>query len=439
MNLQTGFKKFYYTVKTSFWFIPVLMVLTSVLTSILCVWIDRSLILVDITWFKHLYHLDQETLRSLVNTIAGSMITVTSIAFSITIVTLTLASSQFGPRLIRNFMDDTGTQVVLGTFIANFSFCLVLVYVMSMQAHQNLALGFSIAWCLAATFMSVFVLIYFIHHVARSIQADNVVDQVYCEVLKALQHLSDELDSPKCSDSKKADNTLLTMTITAGKNGYLQVLNKASLLKLACEHDLTIRFSSRPGDMLAKDIKVAEVDANYPVSEKVIEKIRALFIVGSKRTPIQDPEYAIHQLVEIAVRALSPGVNDPYTAISCVDKLSVALCELANAKVHSGRYYDQQKNLRLQCKAHDFNGLASAAFDQIRQYAETSIAVTIRLVESLQRLVSISQRQDVHQFAKSQLQAILQKSNDHAFAEQDMQDINAIVNQVRKTLISHSD
>lgn len=437
MNNRASFTKIVDDIQTSFWFIPSIMVWGSIVTALLCTYLDQFNYLNQNEWLAFLGEPDRETLRSMVNTIAGSMITVTSIAFSITIVTLTVASSQFGPRLIRNFMDDTGTQVVLGTFIANFSYCIVFVYILSLQSSEDNPLLLSTMWCLLATLFSVVVLIYFIHHVARSIQADNVIDDVYgelCSVIAELEEQVQDTDKALPQPDWIKQQYPSKQDIPSDKSGYLQLLDRQSLCQLAEEHDVMIQFSLSPGDMLAKGTVIATLYSKDRVADSLLEKINDLYICGSSRTPIQDPEYAIHQMVEIAVRALSPSMNDPYTAITCVDKLSVTLCRFADLKLHDGYYYDKQQQPRLICKTYDFESLANASFDQIRQYGVTSVAVTLRLLESLTRLVNIVPSKPVCAVATSQLQAIEQLQRLKPFCRADQDDFDQSVEQLTQAL-----
>ncbi|WP_342805387.1 DUF2254 domain-containing protein [Alteromonas sp. M12] len=426
--------KLFDSIKTSFWFVPLLMVVTSITSAWLMVWIDHAQAWGALDWLPFLYQTDQSTLLSLLNTIAASMITVTSIAFSITIVTLTLASSQFGPRLIRNFMDDRGTQVVLGTFISIFSYCVVLIYSMSLDSNQGIKMGLAIIWCLLATLFSVIVLIYFIHHVARSIQADNVINELCEEINHAIEPLFCNEQTSVLQN--KADSSFsYTLSVKAKQSGYLQLLSNDKLLDVATKHDVLIELNWRPGDLINQSTELASVKSLTPITSDLNNAVNECCVIGSNRTPIQDPEYAIHQMVEIAVRALSPGVNDPYTAITCVDKLCLVLCNLSNQKLHAGQYFDQSGRLRLSRKPYDFVGLANSAFDQIRQYAVGSVAVTIRLLESLERIALVSDKIDVHRVIQRQLHAIEQGKESAQYTEKDTKDFVKIAQNV-KTLLT---
>ncbi|GAC16716.1 DUF2254 domain-containing protein [Aliiglaciecola lipolytica] len=434
MKNLASIDKLFDSIKTSFWFIPILMVVTSIVSAWLMVWIDHAQAWGRLDWLKFLYQTDQDTLLSLVNTIAASMITVTSIAFSITIVTLTLASSQFGPRLIRNFMDDRGTQLVLGTFISNFSYCVVLIYCMSLDSNQGIKMGLSIIWCLLATLCSVFILIYFIHHVARSIQADNVINEICHEINRSVEPLYFSEQASSTQNSLEG-HFVHSLSIETKHSGYLQVLSCQTLCQLAQTHDMLVEFHWRPGDLINKHAELAVLKSHKPIADDLQNEINQCCVIGSIRTPIQDPEYAIHQMVEIAVRALSTGVNDPYTAITCVDKLCLVLCDLATHKLHQGLHYDGNGVLRLKRRPYDFSGLANSAFDQIRQYAQDSVAVTIRLLESLHRIAIATDKTDIHHVLREQLKAIQEIKQKAQYTVKDSQDFDKSVHKLERELL----
>lgn len=439
MKLPKRIIKLVDAIKTSFWFTPLLMVFLSVSMALFLASADATMYASNSTWYSQLSTLDHETLKTLLSTIATSMITVTSIAFSITIVVLTLASSQFGPRLIRNFMNDPGTQFVLGTFVSNFSYCVVLMYAMSLESNQGVTFRLSVLWCLLATGFSVLMLIYFIHHVALSIRADHVINDVSCSIDSAIEQLKGNDESTVCKTdegNEPFDDAPITFEVKAPSNGYLQVVDQEWLFEKAHSHDIRITLAKRPGDLIIKGITLAEVAAKKPVAEEIQQELYKGMIVGSQRTPIQDPEYAVHQLVEIAVRALSPGINDPYTAITCVDKLTSLLCEIAQIHIDPQQWQDNEGVTRLRCCPHTFIGIARSAFDQIRQYGITSVAVTIRLLEGMNNLLTLAKSEEVNEFVLEQLNAINKLYASQPFSGVDHDDFQKLVTTLQTKLNS---
>lgn len=425
--------------RTSFWFVPSLMVFGSIMLAVLTVYIDAFYIPRNKFSFPLIYGTDVDAIRSLLSTIAGSMITVTSIAFSITIVALTLASSQFGPRLLRNFMMDRGTQVVLGTFISNFLFCILVFCAISFEKPYDFNPGVSIATAIFMTFVSVGILIYFIHHVAKSIQADVVIDDVYRELETNIQSLFPSSDENPLSGSPaitalENDDKKYQLDILSGSCGYVQTVDNKALLCSAKEYDLLLKCYYSPGDFVEKGTVIAQAYSDQPVDSKVDEAVLDHIKLGAYRTPVQDPEFAIHQLVEIALRALSPGINDPFTAITCIDKLNAVLCGLTDKVFPEKAHFDDADILRLITKELCFTDIGRAAFDQIRQNANSNVAVTIRLIDSLLRLAIFAKTKPQQSFVLSQTEMIEQQQNALSLARQDLLEINRRVKLVKSKL-----
>lgn len=419
--------------RTSFWFVPSFMVFSSIALASIAIYFDAFYIESMELRIPLIYGIDIDAIRTLLGTIAGAMITVTSIAFSITIVALTLASSQFGPRLLRNFMMDTGTQVVLGSFISNFLYCILVFCAISFQAPYTFKPGLTVIIAVVMTCISVGVLIYFIHHVAKSIQADVVIDDVYQELQNGIEHLfpSAQKQQESADDFGSIDTDFTPRTnqinVLAKCSGYVQTIDNEALLTLATKNTLLIECLFGPGDFVVKNSVIAVVHSDILVPETAVKNTSNKIVLGAYRTPVQDPEFAIHQLVEIALRALSPGINDPYSAITCIDKLNSVLCGLTCRVFPAKQHYDQAGMLRLVCKVLTFKDIASAAFEQIRQQANNNVAVTIRLLESLHNLMMFAQNDEQQNFVIRQTKMIEEQQCKQPLAEDDSQVINSRV------------
>ena len=332
--------------------------------------------------------------------IAGSMITIAGVVFSMTLVALSLASTQLGPRLLRRFMRDSTTQVVLGTFIATFLYCLLVlrtirrVEEVAFVPHLSVTLGVILAVA------SVGVLIYFIHHVSVSIQANEAVARISRELLERIDELFPEpigRGAPKIP-TQSPDEGLLeafdkhARPVGAGGDGYLQFVDAAALLALAVEEDLVIRLERRPGAYVVASCPLALIWPASRASDQLTDQVRSIFVLGNQRSSDQDIEFGMSQLVEIAVRALSPSLNDPFTAITCVDHLGSVLCRLATRAMPSCYRHDHLNQLRVIAPANTFPEITDAAFNQIRQYSRSSAAVTIRLLETIAVVAGFAHR-----------------------------------------------
>jgi len=377
--------------RSSYWFVPATMALLAILLSFITIAIDRR---VQYDWVREVGFIwsgGAEGARSLLSTVTGSVITVAGVVFSITLTALSLASQQLGPRLLRNFMRDTGNQIVLGTFVATFVYG-VLVLRTVRGGDTEFVPYVSVTIAILLTLASLAVLIYFFHHASLSIQAPLVIGAVAEDLHEAIDRLFPEelgkdiqaIDRADrfedCEEARKGP----TQAISAFRSGYLQAVDQGALLEVAVEHRLLLTLLRRPGQFVGREAPLVQVhNADLPGKE-IVKDIRGAFIIGRQRTTTQDVEFAIEQLVEVAVRSLSPGINDPYTAITCIDWLGTELAHLARRQFPSACRYDDAGQLRIVVEHPvTFSSALATAFDQIRQNAASNVAVRVRLLEAL--------------------------------------------------------
>ena len=373
------------SLRTSFWFVPTVMTAGAVGLSFASVHVDER---VKVKWVRAVGWLwagSPEGARQVLSTIAGSMITVAGVAFSITIVALTLASTQFGPRLLRNFVRDLGNQVVLGTFVATFVYCLLVLRTVRGGDGAEFVPYLSVTLGLSFALASLGVLIYFIHHVAGAIQAENLIAAVAGELDSAIEEMFPEkLGEPGTEPPEEEPEEIAgeAAFIEADRSGYVQALDDGDLLAIAAERGIVLKLLRVPGHFVTEG--GALVQAWPPAGAAGAgDRIRGAFIIGPRRTPTQDPEYAVHSLVEIGVRALSPGINDPFTAMTCLDWLGAAMSGLAARRIPSRYRRDGEGRLLMIADGTDFPRMADAAFNQIRQYGSGSVSVLLRLLDTI--------------------------------------------------------
>jgi uncharacterized membrane protein len=425
--------KWWASLNSSFWFVPSLMVGLAIGLSFFTIGIDHRLesdIISDVSW---VYSLGPSGSRAVLSAIAGSMVSVATTAFSITIVALQLASSQFGPRLLRNFMQDTGNQVVLGTFISTFVYCLMVLRTVNESEGQEFVPHVAVTCAIGLAIASIGVLIYFLHHAASSIQVDNIIKAVGEDLEQAIQRLFPEITEHSfLGQTEEATATDIPMDfnrhsypINAKSDGYLQAFDDDQLMQIATEHDLIIQVQSRAGRFMVQGSELARVFPKGKVNKPLTSQIDGAFVLGSKRTNQQDLEFSINQLVEIAVRALSPGINDPFTAVRCIDQISATLCHLARRDIPSPYRYDDRNQLRLSMTSLAFADVTDAAFNQIRQNGRSSVAVTIRLLEAIAVIAPFTYRPADRAALRRQAQMIERGSHDAIAEELDRQDITA--------------
>jgi uncharacterized membrane protein len=378
-------------VHSSFWFLPAVMAGGAMVLAFATVTLDTPIT----DWLTLNWGLTftggAEGASSLLGAIAGSMITIAGVVFSMTLVALSLASSQLGPRLLRNFMRDTPTQMVLGTFVATFLYCLLVLRTIRRAEEVLFVPHLSVTLGVLLAVVSVGVLIFFIHHVSVSIQANEIVARVGGELIGGIERLFPECigrGAPRIPTEPPDADFLDTFEreacpIGSAGDGYLQFVDGDALIALAMQEDVVIRLVRRPGQYLVASRPLALVWPGNKVTDQLRERVNCAFALGNQRTSAQDIEFAVNQLVEIAIRALSPGVNDPFTAMTCVDHLGSALCRLAQRDMPSPYRHDSQDQLRVITPVFTFPDVTDAAFNQIRQYGRSSTAVTIRLLETI--------------------------------------------------------
>lgn len=378
-------------VRSSFWFLPAVMTGGAMVLSFATVALDETVT----DWFTlhwgWTFTGGAEGASSLLGAIAGSMITIAGVVFSMTLVALSLTSSQLGPRLLRNFMRDTTTQTVLGTFVATFLYCLLVLRTIRRADEIVFVPHLSVTLGVLLAVVSVGMLIYFIHHVSVSIQTNEVVARVGTELIKGIDRLFPEnvgLGAPRIPTEPPDAGFLDTFgrearPVCSAGEGYLQFVDGDALMALATEEDVVIRLEQRPGHYVVAARPLVSVWPGHRVTDQLADRVNSAFALGHERTPNQDIEFGVDQLVEIAIRALSPGVNDPFTAMTCVDHLGSALCRLARRDMPSPYRHDTRDQLRIISPVFTFPDVTDTAFNQIRQYGRSSTAVTIRLLETI--------------------------------------------------------
>lgn len=383
--------------KSTFWFIPILIILFSISLALGFIYLDSRFEMGQDGMGRYLFIGSADSARSILTTVSGAMIGVAGTVFSITLVALTLASSQFGSRLVKNFMYDRLNQVVLGSYIATYIYCLVVLNSIKENGEIIFIPSLSVLLALLVALANIILLIIFIHHIAVSIQAEKVISDISELLSKNIRSLfpekmgeEDEEVEEKDISSIKSDFKIKS-GIKANKSGYLQYLDGQSLINLVTGSGGFLELYHRPGDYLVEGVDIATLYTHKAPEDNDLNTYKEQFFTGKTRTQQQDAEHSIHQMVEIAVRALSPGVNDPYTAIACIDNLTAAMSYLATVKFPSKYRYDETKTLRIITDTLTYEGMLDAAFNQIRQFSKGSPAVVIRLMESLSTINKFTQ------------------------------------------------
>jgi uncharacterized membrane protein len=375
-------------VRSSYWFLPMTMALAAGALAIGLVAVDRMAkgnIVQHIPWITQS---EPDGTREVLAVIAGSMITVTGVVFSITVVAMTLASSQFGPRLLRNFLRDRGNQLTFGTFVGTFLYSLIVLR----SVRENEVPHVSSAAAVLLALVSVFVLVYFIHHVVRSIQAASVIAAIAEEIGEQIPHLfPDHLGKERSDrDEEEIDRARQRLKddgrdVLAVSDGYIRILDQDSVLQAAEDNGLVIELFRRPGDFVLKGSALARVSPSKHASNQLVDLLAETFVLGDHRTSIQDIHFLIGQLTQIALRSLSPHINDPMTACDCVHRLAGVLCAMADREMPQPTRYDGNRTLRVIAPAIRFEEIVDDSFGPIRRHGAAQIDVVMALFDSVAR------------------------------------------------------
>lgn len=397
---QIHLVKIWDTLRTSYWFVPGLLSSGAAGLALLLVQVDQSTSPLKTPGMRWIWSGGPEAAREILSTIAGSTITVTGVTFSITIVALTLASSQFGPRLLRNFMRDTGNQIVLGTFVASFVYSLLVLRTVRGPDAESFTPHLSVTVGVLLALVSVSVLIYFVHHISESIQAEHLVATVARELDESIDRLYPEQIGQPEPPHRRAGldfrglDSKDSLAVESKRSGYLQAIDDRELMRTAARCDLLLQLLFRPGDFIPRGAVLARAWPAERCGPPETGEILDAFVFGRHRTPTQDVEYSVRQLAEVAVRALSPSLNDPYTAVTCLDWLGSSLRKLACRRIPSALRDGPDGRLRLIADHTDFVHVADAGLHPIRHYGRSSPMVMIHFLEVIADVAQVVRRPD---------------------------------------------
>ena len=328
-------------------------------------------------------HADPQVAQVILAAIAASIMTVVSIVFAILLMTLTLASMQFSPRIIVSFVRDRVTQWTLGIFLGTFSYCMA-----ALPAARSVPYPFApVATVLGAMLLAlacVAWLLYFIHHISQAISVNQIVDRIASET----EAMIDEMMPQPRRSSRIADNDEINPNtwetpVLSNVSGYIRVIDTEQLVARAKSYRVKVRVLRRVGQFVPAGIPLLMVYKGERLASEGIAELRSAFDFGPSRTLQQDLEFGVLQIVDIALKAISPAVNDPSTAISCVDQLSRILIRFASRELPESTLYDPPGVVRVSIQWTDFDRMVDAAFEQIRLYSQTDMAVSLRLLRAL--------------------------------------------------------
>jgi uncharacterized membrane protein len=426
------------SLRTTLWLIPSLLVVAAAVLFSITYSLDRAADNGVFTLPSWVNTGSADAARTILTTIAAAVITVVGVVFSITILALTLASTQFGPRMLRNFISDRGTQLTLGTFVGTFVFCVLALGSVAEDPSGPFVPHLSVTVALALLLVDLGVLIYFIHHVAKSIQLTEVVHRIAGDLDRAIDDLHARSRSGADAGRQPSTDELHALEtdaaeVPAERSGYLQAFGYADLVQTATANEAVVRLEHRPGHFAVRGRPLAVVWPRSAAAAVALTLERS-HVVGPHRTLQQDLQFAIDQLVEIALRALSPAVNDTFTALTCIDWLGDGLCKITSVGLPDGLHHDADGNVRVIEARLSYERVVNRAFDKVRQAGRGMPAINIRQLDSLAKIAEYTSTDDQRSVLARQAEMILRSAQEAVPEPEDQRDVRSAYDGVVGTL-----
>jgi uncharacterized membrane protein len=383
---------FWDSLRGTYWFVPLIMAVSAAILARILFQVDEGIpdSVLQNKWY--ILNLDDTTARTLLTTMSVTSLSVIGVVFSVTLVPLTIASSQFGPILLRAFLRDIVTQLVMGTFCATIAYCIFLLLFFRSSVIASTAPQIAVTVSLLLLIISLVMLIYFFHHVAVSLQATTVVAIIYRDAERVI-----EIEYPKKTSSANHPDINIDaqrqvilrdgQTISATGTGYIQAIDYSDLIRIAGKANLTLYLKKQPGEFISSGNPLLTAwSPRHFDPDSVTGKINKAYYVGNSRTLVQDVRFGISLLVVVASRALSPAVNDPVTPLLCLDRIEAILSKYLERGVSSPYYFDDDHNLRVISDTVGFKQLIRFSFDLIRQYGRGNAEVLLRMLRVIETI-----------------------------------------------------
>ena len=376
--------------RTNLWLVPAIEIAAAAILFVCTYALDRAAYNGDFAVPGWAISGGPDVARTVLTAIAAAVITVVGVVFSIVIVALTLTSTQFGPRMLRNFIRDRGTQLTLGTFVGTFVYAVLALGSVGQGAHGAFVPHISVTVTLALMLADLGVLIYFLHHIARQIQLPEVIASIARDLQQAIELQAGDSAEGR-ADAAQASALIAGLgggagVVAAPRSGYLQYVQHETLVDIATEANAVIHVLFRPGHFIVAGQQYATV---WPAeaASVVVRELAAAHVTGPYRTLAQDVSFGVDQLVEICIRALSAAINDTFTALTCIDWIGDSLCKVAGRWQPTRVYRDSAGAVRVITTEATWERLVQRACDKVRQASAGVPAVMIRQLGALAKVV----------------------------------------------------
>ena len=396
MNWRLRLGASWHDLQSSLWFRPAAAAVIAVALAIGITAVDQMPYFTAPTMLR----IGAESARAVLGTIAGAMLAVVGMIFSILMVVLVLASQQFSPRILRNFARDPISQNVLGIFIGTFIYSLLVLARISEHEDRVFTPVFSVTGAIALAIIAIGAFIYFIDHITKTIRISYIVSGISRQTETLLQKMAEETIGGKAANGEQAEiawRPTEATVVVSPRPGHIQTIDYDALVHFAQEHGLLIKIERQVGDFITREGVLLALLPGQKLSQKQLDELYSVFDIGTERTMYGDVLFGIRQLVDIALKAISPGINDPSTAVNAIDYLDNILVQAARHGDMAGRYYDSAGKLRLLAARPTFVMMLDLAFDQLRHYSSHEPTITVRLLDALAEIAQVTQEPTRHE------------------------------------------
>lgn len=427
MNGRQRLRTILDNLQSSLWFRPAIGFLLAVALATFLLSLKQPIYTQQLEFLR----ISVESARAVLATIAGAMLTVVGLVFSIMMVVLVLGSQQFSPRILSSLLRDHAAQNVLSIFIGVFIYCLVVLARTSDGDDGRASTTFSVLVSIALALLAIGAFIYFIDRITKTIRISYIIAGINRRTVAQLRRITEQPNQPLDDEEKAAAQSVRGENLTAvvaPRSGYIQTVDEDALLQVAAEHGFVIRLDKMIGDFVAQGSRLLSVGANADEKDaeqkEVVAALWAAFDIGPERTSMDDVLFGIRQLVDIALKAVSPGINDPTTAINCIDYISNILTHAARRPDQLRYQYDQENAVRIIRRPVSFAALVDHSFDQLRLYTRSDYVVTLRLVDALVEVAQATNDEERHAVLWRHAGLISRSVNTHITEPYERQQIN---------------
>jgi uncharacterized membrane protein len=389
---RAAFRQTLDRLRTSYWFLPVLGALLAIIVVRTILWIDAQIPNESLADSRLILNAPLDQARALMINLGSAILATTGIVFTLLTVPLSLAASQFGSRLLRVFLRDGTIQGILAVFVGAFVYCFMLALAIPMDETRGDTPQLAVTFGLMLSIVALASLLLLIQHIASALQAPNLVAAASNELGDVIESFMGDGEEGQSNRQPVDTESLFARLekegypIYAAGQGYIQAVDVEVALLVATRHDLLIRLVRSPGHFVQAGELIALADPYQNVHSLAATNIADAYRLGNLRTPGQDLEYAVNQIVEVAVRAMSAAINDPYTAMTCLEHLGARLSAISTRPMPPLTVYDADGRLRLITDDYSFSDLLSAAFNMLRRASRETPDVLLSMLDAMDEI-----------------------------------------------------